>query len=203
MEAVPVSTRVAAPLVAQALAAVLVAEVLLAAMGAALLVVLAAVLLMMRIMVAVSPLTAMVMAETTIIAEIWIVAATVYQTAKTASAEDEIDLDLRICNYIPDEPEQDNGPSYFSEVRDVLQNNKEKIDKITKTTTKLSMAAGEAIGSIVPGTEKIAGAIVGTGAFLTAKTAAPIVVGAGVALKRAHQAAKNAGWHPGVRMDDQ
>lgn len=120
-----------------------------------------------------------------------------------ASAEDEIDLDLRICNYIPDEPEQDNGPSYFSEVRDVLQNNKEKIDKITKTTTKLSMAAGEAIGSIVPGTEKIAGTIAGTGAFLTAKTATPIAVGAGVALKRAHQAAKNAGWHPGVRMDDQ
>ena len=118
-----------------------------------------------------------------------------------ASAEDEIDLDLRICNYIPDEPEQDNGPSYFSEVRDVLQNNKEKIDKITKTTTKLSMAAGEAIGSIVPGTEKIAGAIVGTGAFNN-KTAAQLRW-RGRSFKRAHQAAKNAGWHPGVRMDDQ
>ena len=85
MEAVPVSTRVAAPLVAQALAAVLVAEVLLAAMGQP------------AGGFGSSPVDdadygSGISADgygygrATIIAEIWIVAATIYQTAKIRPA---------------------------------------------------------------------------------------------------------------------
>lgn len=115
----------------------------------------------------------------------------------------DIDPEIRIVNT---EPQDRDRPSFLTEVKDSLQQNKHRHNELTKAVTKLATTTGESIGSVVPGMGGVAGAITGTGTYLTMKVATPLVVGAGIALKRGRNIE---GIQPGLpggfsssRMDD-
>ncbi len=119
------------------------------------------------------------------------------------------DLDLRITNAEP--PEQSvksnvlSGVGDFvSDVKDTMQENKAKYNKIGDSVTKnMTSAAGEMGNTIAPGTGSLAGAIVGVSTFTAMKAATPLMAGADVAKRRIGEAAafKYDNWKQN-RMDD-
>ncbi|KUG05259.1 hypothetical protein ASZ90_017332 [hydrocarbon metagenome] len=118
---------------------------------------------------------------------------------------EEVDPAPRITNL--ETPEESTASRFassaYSDVKDMMQQNKSKYSKISDSITK-TMAAGatEMGNAIAPGTGSLAGAAVGLSAMMTMKVATPLMAGADVAKRRAGEAIYTQYKQRNRKMDD-